>query len=65
LEFCCGDAVSESFGAVEAGIYNGLAMAVVGSLSVATLFTLVFVLLVYTLVDGTMKRLRRVLRISH
>jgi hydrophobic/amphiphilic exporter-1 (mainly G- bacteria), HAE1 family len=48
-----------------AEIYNGLAMAVVGGLSMATLFTLVFVPIVYTLVDGTMNRLRKILRISH
>lgn len=32
-------------------IYNGLAMAVVGGLSVSTLFTLVFIPVVYTLLD--------------
>ena len=48
-----------------AEIYNGLAMAVVGGLGVATLLTLVFVPIVYTLVDGTMNKLRRFLRISH
>jgi HAE1 family hydrophobic/amphiphilic exporter-1 len=32
-------------------IYNGLAMAVVGGLSVATLFTLIFIPVVYTLLD--------------
>jgi hydrophobic/amphiphilic exporter-1 (mainly G- bacteria), HAE1 family len=35
-----------------AEIYNGLAMAVVGGLSVATLFTLIFVPVVYTLLDS-------------
>jgi hydrophobic/amphiphilic exporter-1 (mainly G- bacteria), HAE1 family len=34
-----------------AEIYNGLAMAVVGGLSVATLFTLVFIPVVYTILD--------------
>ncbi len=43
-----------------AEINNGPAMAVVVGLSVATLFTLVFVPIVYTLVDGTMSRLKKV-----
>ncbi|HMK35078.1 MAG TPA: efflux RND transporter permease subunit [Desulfomonilaceae bacterium] len=34
-----------------AEIYNGLAIAVVGGLSVATVFTLVFIPIVYTLID--------------
>ncbi len=34
-----------------AEIYNGLAMAVVGGLSVATLFTLIFIPVIYTLLD--------------
>jgi hydrophobic/amphiphilic exporter-1 (mainly G- bacteria), HAE1 family len=34
-----------------AEIYNGLAMAVVGGLSIATLFTLIFIPVVYTLLD--------------
>ena len=34
-----------------AEIYNGLAMAVVGGLAVATLFTLIFIPVVYTLLD--------------
>ncbi|MGC8605191.1 MAG: efflux RND transporter permease subunit, partial [Desulfomonilaceae bacterium] len=34
-----------------AEIYNGLAMAVVGGLSVATLFTLIFIPVVYTILD--------------
>jgi hydrophobic/amphiphilic exporter-1 (mainly G- bacteria), HAE1 family len=39
-----------------ADIYNGLAMAVVGGLSVATLFTLIFVPVVYTLLDSLKAR---------
>jgi HAE1 family hydrophobic/amphiphilic exporter-1 len=39
-----------------AEIYNGLAMAVVGGLSIATLFTLIFIPVVYTLLDD-LKRL--------
>jgi hydrophobic/amphiphilic exporter-1 (mainly G- bacteria), HAE1 family len=39
-----------------AEIYNGLAMAVVGGLSVATLFTLVVVPVAYTLVDDVRNR---------
>ncbi len=42
-----------------AEIYNGLAMAVVGGLSVATLLTLVFVPVVYTLLDDVKKRFWR------
>ncbi|MGO9572397.1 MAG: efflux RND transporter permease subunit [Desulfomonilaceae bacterium] len=34
-----------------AEIYNGLAMAVIGGLSVATLFTLIFIPVVYTILD--------------
>ena len=41
-------------------IYNGLAMAVVGGLSVATLFTLVFVPVVYTVLDDLKTRLWKV-----
>ena len=37
-------------------IYNGLAMAVVGGLSSATLFTLVFIPIVYTLLDDLKQR---------
>ncbi len=44
-----------------AEIYNGLAMAVVGGLSVATLFTLVFVPIVYTMVDDAKNGLARIL----
>ncbi len=43
-----------------AEIYNGLAMAVVGGLSVATLFTLIFIPVIYTLVDDLKLRLWRV-----
>jgi HAE1 family hydrophobic/amphiphilic exporter-1 len=39
-----------------AEIYNGLAIAVVGGLSVATLFTLVFIPVVYTLLDDLKNR---------
>ncbi|MEW6533286.1 MAG: efflux RND transporter permease subunit [Thermodesulfobacteriota bacterium] len=39
-----------------AEIYNGLAMAVVGGLSVATLFTLIFIPVVYTLLDDIKTR---------
>jgi hydrophobic/amphiphilic exporter-1 (mainly G- bacteria), HAE1 family len=49
---------------VGAEIYNGLAMAVVGGLPVATLFTPEFVPIVYTMVASTMNRLREILRIS-
>lgn len=34
-----------------AEIYNGLAMAVVGGLALATLFTLIFIPVIYTLLD--------------
>ena len=34
-----------------AEIYNGLAMAVVGGLALATLFTLIFIPIIYTLLD--------------
>lgn len=37
-------------------IYNGLAIAVVGGLSVATLFTLVFIPVVYTILDDLKRR---------
>jgi len=43
-----------------AEIYNGLAMAVVGGLSVATLLTLVFVPVVYTVLDDLKSRLWKV-----
>jgi HAE1 family hydrophobic/amphiphilic exporter-1 len=39
-----------------AEIYNGLAMAVVGGLSVASLFTLIFIPVVYTLLDDLKER---------
>lgn len=39
-----------------AEIYNGLAMAVVGGLSVATLFTLIFIPVVYTVLDDVKTR---------
>ncbi|MGC8603122.1 MAG: efflux RND transporter permease subunit [Desulfomonilaceae bacterium] len=39
-----------------AEIYNGLAMAVVGGLSVATLFTLIFIPVVYTILDDVKSR---------
>ncbi|MEW6347698.1 MAG: efflux RND transporter permease subunit [Thermodesulfobacteriota bacterium] len=41
-------------------IYNGLAMAVVGGLSIATLFTLVFIPVVYTLLDDLKNRVWKV-----
>jgi len=40
-----------------AEIYNGLAMSVVGGLSVATLFTLVFIPVVYTILEDVKSRL--------
>ena len=43
-----------------AEIYNGLAMAVVGGLSVATLFTLVFIPVVYTLLEDVKGRFWKV-----
>jgi HAE1 family hydrophobic/amphiphilic exporter-1 len=43
-----------------AEIYNGLAMAVVGGLSVATLFTLIFIPVVYTLLDDLKKRVWKI-----
>jgi len=43
-----------------AEIYNGLAMAVVDGLSVATLFTLIFVPVVYTLLDSLKTRLWKI-----
>jgi HAE1 family hydrophobic/amphiphilic exporter-1 len=39
-----------------AEIYNGLATAVVGGLSVATLFTLIFIPVVYTILDDLKNR---------
>ena len=43
-----------------AEIYNGLAMAVVGGLSVASLFTLIFIPVVYTLLDDLKQRFWKV-----
>ena len=43
-----------------AEIYNGLAMAVVGGLSVATLFTLVFIPVVYTILEDLRSRFWKV-----
>jgi HAE1 family hydrophobic/amphiphilic exporter-1 len=43
-----------------AEIYNGLAMAVVGGLSVATLFTLVFIPVVYTILEDVKSRFWKV-----
>ncbi len=43
-----------------AEIYNGLAMAVVGGLSVATLFTLIFIPVVYTVLDDVKQRFWKV-----
>ncbi len=43
-----------------AEIYNGLAMAVVGGLSTATLFTLVFIPVVYTLLDDLKNKIWRI-----
>ncbi|MGO9569680.1 MAG: efflux RND transporter permease subunit [Desulfomonilaceae bacterium] len=43
-----------------AEIYNGLAMAVVGGLSIATLLTLVFVPVVYTVMDDLKSRLWKI-----
>jgi len=43
-----------------AEIYNGLAMAVVGGLSVATFFTLVFIPVVYTILDDLKQRFWKV-----
>jgi HAE1 family hydrophobic/amphiphilic exporter-1 len=42
-----------------AEIYNGLAMAVVGGLSIATLFTLIFIPIVYTVLDDLKARVWR------
>src|SRR5208283_2392835 len=39
-----------------AELYNGLAMAVVGGLSVATLFTLIFIPVVYTILEDVKNR---------
>ena len=47
-----------------AEIYNGLAMAVVGGLSVATLFTLVFIPVVYTILDDIRNRFWKVQRMK-
>jgi hydrophobic/amphiphilic exporter-1 (mainly G- bacteria), HAE1 family len=47
-----------------AEIYNGLAIAVVGGLSVATLFTLVFIPVVYTLLDDLKNRFWKIQPIS-
>jgi HAE1 family hydrophobic/amphiphilic exporter-1 len=47
-----------------AEIYNGLAMAVVGGLSVATLFTLIFIPVVYTILDDAKARFWKVQPIS-
>ncbi|MFH0823509.1 MAG: efflux RND transporter permease subunit, partial [Pseudomonadota bacterium] len=41
-------------------IYNGLAMAVVGGLAVATLFTLVFIPVIYTILDDLKLKLWKV-----
>ncbi len=43
-----------------AEIYNGLAMAVIGGLSVATLFTLIFIPVVYTVLDDMKQRVWKV-----
>lgn len=43
-----------------AEIYNGLAMAVVGGLSLATLFTLIFIPVVYTVLDDLKQRFWKV-----
>ncbi|AFM24212.1 efflux RND transporter permease subunit [Desulfomonile tiedjei] len=43
-----------------AEIYNGLAMAVIGGLSVATLFTLIFIPVVYTVLDDIKQRVWKV-----
>ena len=47
-----------------AEIYNGLAMAVVGGLSVATLFTLIFIPVVYTILDDVKSRFWKVRPVS-
>ncbi|MEW6533287.1 MAG: efflux RND transporter permease subunit [Thermodesulfobacteriota bacterium] len=47
-----------------AEIYNGLAMAAVGGLSVATLFTLIFIPVVYTILDDAKNRVWKVRPIS-
>jgi len=47
-----------------AEIYNGLAMAVVGGLSVATLFTLIFIPVVYTILDDIRNRFWKIKPIS-
>jgi hydrophobic/amphiphilic exporter-1 (mainly G- bacteria), HAE1 family len=47
-----------------AEIYNGLAIAVVGGLSVATLFTLVFIPVVYTLLDDLKNRFWKIQPVS-
>ncbi len=43
-----------------AEIYNGLAMAVVGGLSVATLFTLIFIPVIYTMLDDVKNRVWKI-----
>ncbi|MGO9117431.1 MAG: efflux RND transporter permease subunit [Desulfomonilaceae bacterium] len=43
-----------------AEIYNGLAMAVVGGLSVATLFTLVFIPVIYTILEDVKARVWKI-----
>ena len=47
-----------------AEIYNGLAMAVVGGLSVATLFTLIFIPVVFTILDDVKSRFWKVRPVS-
>ncbi len=47
-----------------AEIYNGLAMAVVGGLTVATLFTLIFIPVVYTILDDVKNRFWKVKPVS-
>ncbi len=47
-----------------AEIYNGLAMAVIGGLAVATLFTLIFIPIVYTVLDDLKLKLWRVKRLD-
>ena len=47
-----------------AEIYNGLAMAVIGGLSVATLFTLIFIPVVFTILDDVKSRFWKVRPVS-
>ncbi len=47
-----------------AEIYNGLATAVVGGLCIATLFTLIFIPVVYTILDDIKLRIWRVKQID-